>query len=124
MDMRAGDYRIYDRHIKPQARARMVAVLHEVRSAGVGLYVVEAYRSPARQLSLWLAGKTPLKYPVYHGSGRAFDCCFVVNGKVTYAVSDHFWKLYGQACMRNGLEWGGNWKGRKCDRPHAQWRGK
>jgi hypothetical protein len=121
--MRGGDHLLYAPGVDPKARARFIAVVHEVRSTGLPLYVVEVKRSAARQLKLFLQGKTPLKYPLYHGRGRALDVAWCVRGRVTYAVPDWYWGTYGEACKRHNLEWGGLWRGRNCDRPHCQYKG-
>lgn len=120
--MRGGDYRIYAPGVDPAARKRMIAVAHEVRSLGLPLYVVEVHRTFARQLKLYLAGASPLKYPLYHGRGLAMDCAWCIRGRVTYAVPEWYWGAYGEACKRHGMEWGGLWRGRYRDLPHCQMR--
>lgn len=121
--MRRNDTLLYASGVNTEARKRMIAVVHEVRSAGLPLYVVEVIRTPARQLKLFLTGASPLKFPVYHGRGRALDVAWCVRGRVTYAVPEWYWGTYGEACKRHGLEWGGNWLGRYRDFPHCQYRG-
>lgn len=121
--VKGNDWMVECTRVNPRARVRFRAVLEGVRRAGYPLCVVEVYRSPAKQLKLFLAGRTPLRYPIYHGRGRAMDCAFVVNGRITWAVSEEWWKCYGHHARANGLTWGGDWRGRKCDRPHVQYRG-
>jgi hypothetical protein len=116
-----GDVRLYRPGMDADFVVKCEAVLADCRGQGYPLYVVEGYRTKARQLYLFLCGKTRLKYPVYHGHGVAMDCAFVVNGRLTYAVRQAWWDAYGSACAAHGLEWGGDWSGSWCDRPHCQW---
>lgn len=59
-----------------------------------------------------------------HHYGLAIDSGFAgadpylehVNKK----ESDFAWSEYGRICKLYGLEWGGDWKGAKIDRPHCQ----
>lgn len=57
-----------------------------------------------------------------HNFGLALDIAFF--GKDPYLEKnpefDRLWKRYGKICDRYGLEWGGNWPGKKKDRPHCQ----
>ena len=64
---------------------------------------------------------TNLLNPKYHGTGRAMDCCWLVNGAPTWNVSEEWWETYGRAAEAHGLTWGGRWKMR--DLPHVQYEG-
>jgi len=64
---------------------------------------------------------TNLLNPKYHGTGRAMDCCWLVNGAPTWNVPEEWWETYGRAAEAHGLKWGGRWKMR--DLPHVQYEG-
>lgn len=52
----------------------------------------------------------------YDGLGRAVDCVFWVEGKVSWEGP---WSLYGETAKDLGLVWGGEWKSLP-DRPHIE----
>lgn len=127
-------------------------MLKEVREAGYPIIVVEVYRSPQRQRALYAQGRSDstLKQKGYsaeeiaqyrqqgytstkpvvtrvlsagmHSQGRAMDCAFVVDKRITYTVPEIWWRIYGATAKKYGLIWGGDWKRIK-DRPHIEYRG-
>ena len=64
---------------------------------------------------------TKILNPKYHGTGRAMDCCWLVNGAPTWNVPEEWWQTYGRAAEAHGLVWGGRWRMR--DLPHVQYEG-
>lgn len=52
------------------------------------------------------------------GWGHAVDCCFLRDGKPSWA-DDHPWRLYGELAKAQGLKWGGDWTG-LVDKPHIE----
>ncbi|MEI6513647.1 MAG: M15 family metallopeptidase [bacterium] len=116
------DMLLDDNRLSAEAKRKFLAVLKDVRSKGLPLLVWEVYRSPAKQLKLFIKGLTRLRFPKWHGNGRAMDCCWLVDGKPTWNVPQEWWQTYGKAVRAHGLIWGGDWKTRDC--PHAQWEGK
>jgi len=126
-------------------------VLQDVRGHGQPLLVWEVFRSREQQRALYAQGRTDaelrkvgysddeiIQYrkqgylssksvvtkilnPKYHGTGRAMDCCWLVDDKPTWDVPDEWWQTYGQAAEAHGLKWGGRWRMR--DLPHVQYEG-
>ena len=91
----------------------------ELRRVGVSDDEIIQYRKQG-----YLSSKpvvTNLLNPKYHGTGRAMDCCWLVDGKPTWNVSNEWWETYGRAAEAHGLTWGGRWKMR--DLPHVQYEG-
>ena len=145
------DNLLNDPRVNPTARRKFQAVLNDVRSKGLPLIVWEVYRSREQQRALYAQGRTDAelrkagfsddeitKYrkqgylstkpivtgmlnPKYHGTGRAMDCCWLVDGKPTWNVLEEWWNTYGRAAEAHGLTWGGRWKMR--DLPHVQYEG-
>lgn len=106
-------------------RAKVLAVLAEMRAIGKPMKVTDAYRSPAEQARLYAIGRrgvpgerivTTLRFG-RHNQGRACDCAFLTPaGGVTWEGD---WNEYGRRAKRRGLTWGGAWK-RFVDRPHVE----
>jgi len=145
------DNLLNDPRVNATAKRKFQAVLNDVRSKGLPLMVWEVYRSREQQRALYAQGRTDAelrkagfsddeitKYrkqgylstkpivtgmlnPKYHGTGRAMDCCWLVDGKPTWNVLEEWWNTYGRAAEAHGLTWGGRWKMR--DLPHVQYEG-
>ena len=91
----------------------------ELRRVGVSDDEIIQYRKQG-----YLSSKpvvTKILNPQYHGTGRAMDCCWLVNGAPTWNVPNEWWETYGRAAEAHGLTWGGRWKLR--DLPHVQYEG-
>ena len=60
----------------------------------------------------------------FHNFGLALDSAFMGDDpyltKMPVKDAAILWNEYGALCRENGLEWGGDWKGPKIDRPHCQ----
>jgi len=145
------DNLLNDPRVHPVAKRKFQAVLADVRSKGLPLLVWEVYRSREQQRALYAQGRTDaelrkagfsdeeiakyrkqgylstkpvvtnLRTPRYHGTGRAMDCCWLLDGKPTWNVPEEWWNTYGRAAEAHGLTWGGRWKMR--DLPHVQYEG-
>ena len=147
----ARDHLLDDPRVNPAARRKFKAVLAHVRGRGLPLLVWEVYRSREQQRALYAQGRTNAELlkvgytpeeiatyraqgylaskpvvtkilnPRYHGTGRAMDCCWLVDGKPTWNVDMSWWEMYGRAAEAHALKWGGRWKMR--DLPHVQYEG-
>lgn len=143
------DALLYHPYVNPTARRKFEAVLQDVRGHGLPLVVWEVYRSREKQRALYAQGRsdevlrkigyadweikryrewgytvdkpvvTKILNPTFHGTGRAMDCCWLVNGKPTWNVLLEWWHTYGSAAKAHGLTWGGDWKMR--DYAHVQY---
>lgn len=73
--------------------------------------------SPDRPLGRTVTSADGVHIKSNHQSGRAVDCCFVVNGEPSW--DEHLpWYLYGEAAEAEGLHWGGRWA--RHDNPHIE----
>jgi hypothetical protein len=145
------DNLLNDPRVNATARQKFKAVLQDVRSKGLPLLVWEVFRSREQQRALYAQGRsdaelrkvgftadeiiqyrkqgylstkpivTRLLNPKYHGTGRAMDCCWLVDGKPSWNAPEEWWETYGRAAEAHGLVWGGRWKMR--DLPHVQYEG-
>ncbi len=103
-------------------------------AAGHPMMVTDGARSTSEQGVLWAKGRTYQngrwritgRVATYcdgvikrsnHQSGRAADCCFVVDGKPSWAESLP-WQDYADAAMHEGLQAGYYW--RRQDKPHIE----
>jgi peptidoglycan L-alanyl-D-glutamate endopeptidase CwlK len=145
------DNLLNDPRVHHVARQKFRAVLADVRGKGLPLLVWEVFRSREQQRALYAQGRTDaelrrvgysdeeivqyrkqgylstkpivtkLLNPKYHGTGRAMDCCWLVDGAPTWNVSADWWETYGRAAETHGLTWGGRWRMR--DLSHVQYEG-
>lgn len=84
----------------------------DARLDGAPVVVVEAYRTQARQQTLYNQGRSSAGSVVTwtlnsrHTQRRAFDVAFVVNGRLTWDVPRAWWQYLGDLSARYGLRWG------------------
>jgi len=121
----------------PDVIACVDRVLAHMDAIGWPMLVTDGLRSIAQQQALYAQGRTtpgpdvsakrPLGRTVTkadgvrkrskHQSGRAVDCCFLVDGKPSWAETLS-WSLYGAAAEAEGFSWGGRWP--TPDKPHIE----
>jgi len=84
---------------------------------GYEMVLIEGYRSPERQASLYEQGPQVTQAGAnmsYHQYGLAADSAFFRDGKVVISERDPWamrgYQLYGEIAAQVGLTWGGNWK--------------
>ncbi len=84
---------------------------------GYEMVLIEGYRSPERQASLFEQGSHVTQAAAnmsYHQYGLAADSAFFRDGKVVISERDPWvmrgYQLYGEIAAQVGLIWGGNWK--------------
>lgn len=96
---------------------------------GRPVFMTEGVRSNKRQSELYAQGRTAPGAIVTHArpgqsahnptkpgdASTALD--FAFRGQDPYS-EDHPWELVGAAAKLLGLRWGGDWTGKKRDRPH------
>jgi len=121
--------------LEPVTRALCEAFLADCLASGLEVRVTHTLRTMDEQANLYAKGRftggaivtwaKPGESP--HNCGAAFDICF--RGRTLeecYPLeSDPRWEQVGHIGRVLGLRWGGDWKGKKQDRPHferADWR--
>lgn len=112
----------------PELDKRIEALIVRMKELGYNIVKTSGYRSFKEQDALYAQGRTKpgkiVTYAVagssYHNYGLAQDVAFLVNGKVSWDEKMP-WNLLGKEGKLFGLEWGGDWKGKKRDRPHFQY---
>lgn len=98
-------------------------VIDKMKTLGYDVVITERARTDARQMALFLAGKSELDgvdKKSSHQLDLGADFAFIKNGKPSYA-EDMPWELLGRVIQDQGLVWGGTWK-TLVDRPHGQLR--
>jgi len=111
--------------LEAATRARVQRFLRMAQERGFHLKVTEGFRTWERQEELYAQGRTKRGKVVtwargghsWHNYGRAIDVAFIENGKLTWEGN---WNELGPIGEAAGLEWGGRWKGKKCDTDHFQ----
>jgi peptidoglycan L-alanyl-D-glutamate endopeptidase CwlK len=106
-------------------------VFDEMAAWGTPMFVVMGVRTQAQQVALYAQGRTAPGHivtdkdgvvhksdhqPHADGYGYAVDCAFTDGDPF---ADSHPWQVYGDACEKRGLIWGGRWT-TLVDRPHAQ----
>lgn len=121
--------------VHPALRAIVLRVLSAMSELGHPMMVTDGVRTDDQQKALYAQGRTApgkivtnadgvLKRSNHQvhadGLGHAVDCCFLVNGKPSWA-DEHPWRLYGEAAKALGATWGGEFT-TIVDRPHIEWK--
>lgn len=119
--------------VHPTLIVAVTKILNAMAALGYPMRVTDGMRTQAEQAALYAKGRTApgavvtnadglLKKSNHQthadGWGHAVDCCFLVDGKPSWA-SDLPWELYGHLAKFLGLEWGGDFHS-ITDRPHIE----
>lgn len=119
--------------VHPSLVDKVTRILCAMAELGHPMMVTDGVRSLKAQRALYAQGRTKPGKIVTHadgvsvksnhqpkadGFGHAVDCCFLVDGKPSWAEA-HPWRLYGEMAKALDLSWGGDWK-RFPDRPHVE----
>ena len=121
--------------IHPELVARITRVLDALSALGFPMRITDGVRTMEQQAAIYAQGRTtPGRIVTYadgvthrsnhqvkaDGYGHAVDCAFVgSDGDPSWAESWP-WNAYGACVVAVGLTWGGNWRGKKRDRPHCE----
>lgn len=121
--------------VHPTLVAALVLVLAALELAGHPMFVVQGLRTVAQQRELYSHGRNGDHRPIVtqkdgvlkrsnhqpraDGFGHAVDCAFRPSGALTAFDLRQPWHLYGDALVKAGIAWGGNWKTFP-DLPHAE----
>ena len=111
-----------------ELRMRITQVLTAMHALGWPMIVTDGCRSVEEQQRLYAQGRTRPGLIVTHAdgvaalsnhqSGKACDCCFVLDGRPSWDARLP-WATYGACLKAVGLKWGGDWE-RLHDLPHAE----
>jgi peptidoglycan L-alanyl-D-glutamate endopeptidase CwlK len=119
--------------VHPKLVAKVRQLLTAMGVLGWTMIPTDGVRTAEQQAILYAQGRTapgPVvtnadgvvkksnHQPHLDGYGHAVDCCFLVNGKPSWADTLP-WAAYGEAAKSLGLIWGGDW-GSLHDRPHLE----
>jgi peptidoglycan LD-endopeptidase CwlK len=106
---------------------KVLAVLKRMEDLGHPMMVTDGFRTTEQQQKLFAQGRSSpgkivthadgIKVKSNHQSGRAVDCCFLIEGKPSWDERLP-WSLYGRIAKEHGLQWGGDWK--RPDKPHIE----
>ena len=115
--------------LNPQLADRIRLTAADLKKQGIEVVVAPkgGFRTFAEQNALYAQGRTqPGKIVTnarggesYHNYGLAVDLVPTVNGRPTWNAPAKTWEAMGRAGEKQGLEWGGRWKG-LVDTPHFQ----
>ena len=92
--------------LEPKTRSLVAQIIADAEHDGVHLMIFETYRSEARQLELFNAGKSKLKNVGVHHYGLACDLVRNVNGQPSW---DGDFSVLGRLAHHHGLIWGADW---------------
>lgn len=113
--------------VHPELARRVRDLITALALQGHTVEVVQGLRTFAAQDALFAQGRTK-PGPVVtqarggqsnHNYGLAVDLCPFVNGKPDWNAKPAVWFAIGTEAVKQGLEWGGNWK-KFIDKPHVQ----
>lgn len=124
--------------LDPELGNLTIQLIHTCKLLQIDLLVTCTYRSRADQDALFAQGRTNVGLIVTHARGgeslhnvtvnskpasRAVDVVPLIGGKPFWQTEGRgaaIWQTVGNAGMRLGLEWGGNWPAAKRDYAHFQ----
>lgn len=110
--------------LQPSLQPLAEQLVLNAASQGVPLRVVQDVRTIAEQQALKDSGRGVTNAPgglSYHNYGLAFDVVPEEYLKFTdWNPSGELWAKVGAIGKALGLEWGGDWPGKKKDLPHFQ----
>jgi peptidoglycan L-alanyl-D-glutamate endopeptidase CwlK len=112
----------------PELQALYASFCEEMDKEGLRFILSATKRTATQQLDLYAQGRTK-PGPIVtwtkdsnHMSGRAFDIAMIgENGKADWREESY--DRPGEIGKSIGLEWGGDWLGKKKDKPHFQLKG-
>jgi D-alanyl-D-alanine dipeptidase len=112
--------------VHPRLATGATALINALAAQGLVVEVVQGLRTFAEQDALFAQGRTKPGQVVTnakggqsnHNYGLAVDLCPFVNGKPQWNDNAAFLRI-GAEAVKQGLEWGGNWK-KLIDKPHVQ----
>jgi peptidoglycan L-alanyl-D-glutamate endopeptidase CwlK len=104
-------------HCHARLKPAILKVLAAMEALGFPMMISDGIRSTDQQSALYAKGRT-LPGPIvtycdgvtkksHHQSGRACDCCFVIDGQPSFDARLP-WKAFGACAEALGLTWGGN----------------
>ncbi len=114
--------------VNPELANRVRAMAADLKAQGINVRVTDGLRTFEEQNALYAKGRTAPGNIVtkvrgggsFHNYGLAVDVVPLdKNGKANYNVGKDVWNKIGAAGQKQGLTWGGAWKG-FVDQPHFQ----
>lgn len=125
-------------HLHPAFQVNAKLWQNNCKARGVDTLIYCTYRSPQEQADLYAIGRTVAGKRLtwarpgkslhnYQLDGKpaalAFDAVPMLHGRIIWEITPEtrkLWQIMGDEAKKLGIEWGGNWKGEKIDRPHFQ----
>lgn len=112
--------------VHPRLAKGVTALIEALAAQGHTVEVVQGLRTFAEQDALFAKGRTAPGQVVTkarggqsnHNYGLAVDLCPFVGGQPQWNDNQGFIRI-GAEAVKQGLEWGGNWK-KFIDKPHVQ----
>ena len=118
--------------LHPDLKEEIGRILNALWVLGFKCIITDGVRTAEQQQLLYAKGRTAPGSIVTHadgiikksnhqpkadGFGHAVDCCFIIDGKVSYP--SNLMRVYGEMGKALGLVWGGDWKS-LVDQPHLE----
>lgn len=120
--------------LDPVVRALAEKLIAACAVEGIRIQVTSTYRDHEAQADIYAQGRTKPGKIVshaqpgdsFHNWRVAFDVVPIRDGKAVWGTTGAdlaLWQRVGALGRSVGLEWGGDWLGRKRDMPHFQYTG-
>ena len=111
--------------LDPRIRAKVAAVLTDLRGHGLDPVIAQSWRSVAEQQRLKAMGRSTVSWSFHNhtrGGKPAALAADIVDRRLGWGAPETFWQLLGRSARAHGLTWGGDWK-RFRDVAHVEIRG-
>ena len=110
----------------PAVQAKARAFMTACASAGVPVKIISGARTYPEQDALYAQGRTApgdiVTYARAGFSNHNFSCAFDIGiFSPGYLEESPLYDKAGALGKSVGLVWGGDWKGKKCDKPHFEY---
>ena len=118
--------------LHPKIRQDAINFINELDDKhGIKVRAYFGHRTFTKQQELYDKGRTPESMKKgekvvtwakpgqsYHNFALALDVVEILEGKAVW--SNTRWSVIGKVGKKHGFAWGGDWAGKKSDRPHFQ----
>ena len=99
--------------LDPRIRAKVAAVLTDLRGHGLDPVIAQSWRSVDEQKRLKAAGRSTVSWSFHCHAMNGVPAALaadIVDRRLGWGAPETFWQLLGRSARAHGLTWGGDWK--------------
>lgn len=99
--------------IDVRIRAKVAAILSDLRGHGLEPMIAQSWRSVAVQKQLKAQGRSTVSWSFHNatkGGKPAALAADIVDRRLGWSASQDFWQKLGSSARAHNLTWGGDWR--------------